>query len=213
MGKNTKKHHSTTANKVDETPVRTIVNYTNCKIPAELFFNILNTEDYTLLGTGDSKELEEAFYVIFDEYVDISGNNKIKQWYAKRKKVALLQFLINYVQEVMKAIITMPLTTDERLRLIEVLNEIPRVRAKLNVDKPILEEVKRIQTQVLGILRNELNMELSTEQKQGDSVKHSFHQDLARISANLGFQIKDDVTLYEFEEYKKIAINNSKPKK
>lgn len=185
-------------------------------IPASIFFEILNTGNLSLLGNAPDDELEKVFDGIFDEYVQIDNNEKIIIWYQKKHKKSLLQSKISAAESILYSITYMPLKRDERIELIDLLNSIDGLRAKFDNDKPIIEEIHRIHTVVLGGLRNELRFLEATERQQEKTTTYYFEKDLVNIQNVLGYNLPDTMSLRKFILLKKSAqekINAQKIKK
>lgn len=189
------------------------IKYTDCKIPAGVFFEILETNNFTLLGNSTPEELESVFDKIFDEYVLLENNEKVIQWYAKKQKIALIQTQICIIDNILYSICYNHLTIEERLSQIEMLNSIKGVIVKFDADKPILDEVLRVKNVVIGSLNNRLNIELATEKKQSANVKYSYLKDLAAIENILGYNMPEDMSLEMFVHRKKTATQKAKSSK
>lgn len=187
--------------------------WTTCDIPAKLFFEALNEQDFTLLGEGTPEEQEKAFDSIFDEYVTLDNNEKVLSWYKKRSKIALINLQIQIISTTIYSICYVPLTNTEREALIDVLNNIEGVKVGFNKEKPLLEEVARIQTQVIGALKNRLNIEMSTEKRQEKANKFCFEQDLVSVQNVLGYNLNDDLSLRKYVFLKKSAENKANAQK
>lgn len=186
-----------------------VILWQDCNIPAMLFFDILNTRDYSKLGTAPIEELEKAFENIFDEYVVLDGNEKVIQWYKKQCKIAFLKFQINTIETALNAVCYIPMTVEQRIRIIDSLNSMGSPKVKFDKDKPILDEVQRVQRSVLGSIRNRLNLELSNEKKVEEQAKYSYRKDLAAVENVLGHALPEEMSLEMFLERKKSAVEKS----
>lgn len=189
--------------------LKPVILWHDCNIPAKLFFDILNTRDYTKLGTAPIEELEKAFEKIFDEYVVLDGNEKVIQWYKKQCKISFLNYQIWVIETALYTICYAPLTKEQRIRVIDNLNAMQTPKVKFDKDKPILDEVQRIQRSVLGSIRNRLNLELSNEKKVEEQAKYSYRKDLAAIENVLGHSLPEKMSLEMFLERKKSAVEKS----
>lgn len=188
---------------------KTVILWRDCNIPAMLFFDILNTRDYSKLGTAPIEEMERVFEGIFDEYVVLDGNEKVIQWYKKQCKIAFLNYQIEYIETALYTICYAPLTRDQRIKVIDSLNAIETPKVKFDKDKPILDEVQRVQRMVLGSIKNRLNLEKSTEKKVEEQAKYSYRKDLATVENILGHNLPEDMSLEMFLFRKKSAIEKS----
>lgn len=190
--------------------------YTDLNIPTKLFFDILNSKVYSLLGEGSEEELQRVFEKIFDEYVDLGGNNEIKKWYADNVKLESLKIVESQTKILLYTILYTPMTTEELDLAVEILNGIKKLNANFDLSKDIVEECNRVNTKCLGSLRNEINMlniSDNKEKKVSENKAYIFQQDLARISITLGFQIASNLTMYEFITYKNSALESIKQSK
>lgn len=195
-----------------------VIRWKDASIPAKLFFDMLTSGDYSEIGDIPKEEQQQIFMRIFDEYIILDNNEKVIEWYKKQCRIALLEHWIDRITAILYAICYVPMTVDERLQAIDILNSIEerpqteQFKAKYLVnfskDKPLLDEVNRVQNTIVGTLKTRLNIEKSTEVKQKEGVKYVFEKDLADIELVLGKDnIVEDVSLRKFVQYKKQAEN------
>jgi len=186
--------------------------YSNCDIPARLFFNNLSAGDLSVLGTGTKEELQAAYYSILDEYCELDNNTAFIEAFKKEEIISLIQSDIANIRSALQVIVYAELSKDERISIIDKLNEWkpPHAVVRFDKDKPINEEVVRISKKVIGGLKNYLNKEISTRKKRIEKVKRTFEADCVSIHACLGTKIDSDVTLRLFIEYSKLAIEMNK---
>lgn len=193
--------------------------YKDCDIPAKLFFKIINTGDYSLVGEGTKEEQEQAFNDIFDEYFKLTNNKSLLTVYVKRHKITLIQAQIHAITSILHAITYVTQTAEERIEQIDLLNSIQGVRVNFSKDKPILLEIDRVQRRVLGALRNQLKMEQSTEKKESQAPELTFERKVVGMSKVTEIRIPpNEISLYEFIEYENltkeiVAANNKLTKK
>lgn len=187
--------------------------YTDCDVPATIFFKVMSKGDYTLLGEGTTEEQENAFYSIFDEFYTLRESNKLKKAYTKSNRVSILRLQIQLIKTILHQIVFVPMTIEERLQCIEILNDIDGVKVRFNIDKPIVDEVSRVQNKILGHLNNELNREMSTEKKQNEGLGITFERELASICISLGIYLNSNISLREYIEYEKIAVERNNANK
>lgn len=195
-----------------------VIFWNDAEIPAKVFFEVMLEGKLELLGNAPEEKLEAVFDKIFDEYITLDGNEKVLNWYKKRETVSRLASKIELIELLLYRILFIELTTKERLELIDKLNSIEDKPAtdyspatylvKFSKDKPILDEVKRVQDVVLGSLKTRINIEIASEKKQGENIKYVFENDLVDIENVLGRTIDDDVTLKKF-----ISLKHSANKK
>lgn len=187
--------------------------YTDCDVPATIFFKVMSKGDYTLLGEGTPEEQENAFYSIFDEFYTLRESNKLKKAYTKSNRVSILKLQIQLITTILHQIVFVPMTPSERIQCIYILNDIDGLKIKFNTDKPIVDEVSRVQTKILGHLKNELNREMSTEKKQNEGLGITFERELASICISLGIYLNSNISLREYIEYEKIAVERNNANK
>lgn len=184
--------------------------YKDCNLPAKLFFKVLSTQDYTLLGEGTPEEQENAYYAIYDEFCLLSPNDELKRIYNKKAKIERLYMKIAFIETVLYNIVYLKLTVEERLEFVNELNLLEGVAVKFNPDMPIKDEVIRIQTRVIGALKTQIKAEEATEEKQRKVVPYNFEQSLSSICLALGIYLHPEITLYEYVAYRNSAMEKIK---
>lgn len=195
-----------------------VIRWKDTSIPAKLFFDMLTSGDYSEIGNIPENERQDVFMKIYDEYIMLDNNEKVIEWYKKQCRISLLEHWIERVTVILYTICYVPMTDEERLQAIEILNSIEErpasegIKAKFlvnfDINKPVLEEIHRIQNTILGTLKTRLNIEKSTEKKQKEGVKYEFIKDLTDIELVLGKDaIEENVSLKKFVYYKKQAEN------
>jgi len=187
-----------------------VIYWTNCDIPAKVFFHIMHSGEFDKLGTDTSDNLETAFNIIFDEYIKLDNNTQIMDWYTQRCKVGNIRKTINMVETCLHHITFSIMTREELLEAIRVINLIKGVNVRFDINKDPLDEIIRIQQKVLGSLQNDLNFELSKEKDTKEDVKYHFEEDLVSIENVLERSVPEDMTLRKFVFLKKSAIEKSK---
>ena len=187
-----------------------VIYWTNCDIPAKVFFHIMHSGEFDQLGTDTAENLEQAFNIIFDEYIELDNNTQIMDWYTQRCKVENIRKTINIVETCLHHITFSIMTSDELLEAIRVINLIKGVNVRFDINKDPLDEIIRIQQKVLGSLQNDLNFELSKEKDTKEDVKYHFEEDLVSIENVLERNVPEDMSLRKFVFLKKSAIEKSK---
>jgi len=187
-----------------------VIYWTNCDIPAKVFFHIMHSGEFDQLGTDKAENLESAFNIIFDEYIEVDNNTQIMDWYTQRCKVENIRKTINMVETCLHHITFSIMTHDELLEAIRVINLIKGVNVRFDINKDPLDEIIRIQQKVLGSLQNDLNFELSKEKDTKEDVQYHFEEDLVSIENVLERSVPEDMSLRKFVFLKKSAIEKSK---
>jgi len=186
-----------------------LIYWHDCNIPAKLFFEVMYSSDYTKLGKASETELQAAYDVIFDEYVLLDNNDKVIQWFKKKCRVLDINTKISTINLCLHHIAMTVMTHAERKEAVDILNSIEGVRINFSLKKDPLEEISRVQTSVIGQLKNQLNQEIASEKTVNEKVKHSFENDLVSIENALERTIPDDVSLYKYIALKQSAIERS----
>ena len=186
-----------------------IIYWHDCNIPAKIFFEVMYSGDYSKLGTGSETDLQAAYDIIFDEYVLLDKNDKVIQWFKKKCLILDINSKISTINLCLHHIAFTVMTDVERKESVDILNSIQGVRINFSLTKNILNEIIRVQTSVIGQLKNQLNQELASEKTVNEKVKHSFEQDLVSIENTLERSIPDDVSLYKYIALKQSAIERS----
>lgn len=184
--------------------------YSNCEIPAKLFYNeVIGKSNLSVLGNGTPEELNTALYRIIDELTELEDNKELLLLYNKRMRVSKIKLTIAFIEESLYQIAYLKLTDEERLTRINRLNNLPNLSVKFDVKKPITEEIARVQKSVIGMLRNRLNMEQEDEEKKTDKAVTSFEEMTVFIFKTTGYKVTDTDTLRTFAVYKKDAIKTN----
>ena len=186
-----------------------LIYWHDCNIPAKIFFEVMYSGDYSKLGTASENELQTAYDVIFDEYVLLDKNDKVIQWFKKKCRILDINSKISTINLCLHHIAFTVMTDTERKESVSILNSIQGVRINFSLTKDPLQEISRVQTSVIGQLKNQLNQELASEKTVNEKVKHSFEQDLVSIENALERTIPDDVSLYKYIALKQSAIERS----
>lgn len=189
--------------------------YTNCDIPAKLFFDIMHNEDYQKLGTVSIEECEKAYDDISDEYFTILPNLKLKAFITKKAKIHYLTTQIAYINSLLSIICFTPLKVDERNLIIDELNTIDGVKINFKKDlKNLKSEIERVQNSVIGILNNQINSLKDDKEKKAEKSKYVFQGDIVRLRQALdGMHIDENISLYMYAELTKAAIDVSNQRK
>lgn len=178
----------------------------DAEIPAKLYFKILDSNDFTLLGEGTNEEREKAWSKIVDEDFEITNNQKVKSYLDKRCKIEALKLHIQAIKDQIYVLVYMPLTDKMKSECSENLKILG---CKYDIEKDIVDECHRIMKSNIGILKNQLNMLEDTVIKKSEGIKKSFEADLVAIENVLMRPLHTDVTLRYFREASKSAKSKS----
>lgn len=173
-----------------------MIKYSNCDIPAVLFFDELMHGNVSVLGKGKEEDLKKAYFNILAEYVELSKNNTIKKWYNDVERISNIKRAISDVYAIISTICTFYGTKylEEFTKTINAL-EYP----KLNFDpkKDILSEIERINS-VIGNLKNELYMVDNEKETEIKKAQKNFIKNIVSIQNSLGYSIEENVTLRKY---------------
>lgn len=197
---------------------RSQIKYSNCDIPAILYFDELMHGNVSVLGKGTPEQLNTAYWGIIDEYCELSDNFKMKSWFEKQEKVSNIQRAISDVNVCINNIIVashIATQTEQIKPFIEAINKLEFPRVKFSYTKPLHDEVNRVRKGVIGSLNNQLKIELGNQEKKKEAIKKDFMARIVNIQNILGYTIKDNTTLRKFVFLEKSAheVNASKNKK
>lgn len=171
-------------------------------IPAKLYFKILETDDFTLLGGNSEEERDLAWSKIVDEDFEITKNTKVKTYLDKRCKIEALKLHIQAIKDNMYVLIYLPLTQTLKDDLISNLSELG---CKWEDDKDIIDNCHRIAKSNIAILSNQVKIIEDAVSKKGTNIKTSFEADLVSIENVLMRPISENVSLRYFREATKSA--------
>lgn len=188
--------------------------YTNCDIPARLFFDELCNGNLSVLGEGTPEQLQAAYMSILDEYVKIDNNTSFLKAFQLEERISNIQANIAALEVAIYHIYYDTLITiEQRLELIATLNEWKKPRINFNTDKPLLDECLRLQNKVIGALKNDLNFAVSERKKERKERVKTFYRDCVIMEEVLGIKIDDNVSLEKFSLYNKRVVEKTKPQK
>lgn len=178
----------------------------DCNIPAKLFFKVINTGDYTLLGKGKSEVLEKSFYKILDEFCIIDDNKAIIEAYQKSAKAMVTRLQIALIKEYLYHLTFVKMSKDVQDMFIDKLNSISGVVVEFSKVKPLFEEINRVETKVIGRLINQMNIDEADSDKGKKKAESNFYDELVNIINVLDMSnVNEDLSLYLFISLKKQA--------
>ena len=175
-------------------------------IPAKLFFEVLNTRDYTLLvAEQENEDLEEVFTAIYDDFFVKIKNPQAKIYLEMTWKINFLSYKLETIRQVMHFLWYENVIEEHRLKLLNALEK----GCGIYIDKSakFADEVLRVLQVECGIIENDLTMatlELqNTFGKQG-TEKFDFYKTIVGLSNIHNRNIEDNIVLAMY-----VAIENS----
>lgn len=184
----------------------------NTKIPAELFFDILESgqlKDLIISGKPKVKELQKAWTKIFDEYFKIKDDGKLRIIIKTKSEILKLTLKISVIENTLKILSIGKLPKEN---VVKITNKLKSINVFINPEKPINKQVlQKLKTTVAG-LKTRLAIEEDNIKKLGLEAKSSFEADCVNIESALGRSINESVTLKKYLEYAKAAkkISNNR---
>lgn len=192
---------------------RSRILYTNCDIPARLFFDELMQGNISVLGKGTPTELHNAYMAIVDEYCELDNNRKMLDWFTKQNRISKIQRGISDVALCLAPIKYICITESQFKRAINNINYIDYPKVKFDIKKPLNDEIKRVEHSVIGMLKNELNMLVDDNTKSKEKIQKDFFKRLVSVQNALGRNLDDNISLRKFIYEEKSAIDKCKPNK
>lgn len=187
--------------------------YTNCEIPAKLFYNeVIGKSNLNALGEGTQQELESAFYSILDELCEIEGNDELRSLYNKSEKISRINSVIYTIEACLYPIKNLhDIMTNEQIKTcISHLNSIKYIKVKFDINKGIVEEIKRVETSILGVLNNQINELNDVKKEKGKKTNMNFEREVLNLARITGIRLTDTDTLKYFIELKNMAKDIAK---
>lgn len=176
-------------------------------IPAKLFFEILDTKDYTLLQSDNAEyNLEEVFVKIYDEFFLKSDKPEAKLFLELQQNIALMTYKVESVKQVLYFLTFTKTTKEMREKLLKALISIG---ININLENDFLEEVQNVLQIECGILDNEINLaknDLESMSKQNKDSVFNFYEHLISLENAHERNLDDEMVLIKFVEYEKLAI-------
>lgn len=175
-------------------------------IPAKLFFDVLQSKDYSLLvSTEENEDLEAIFTSIYDDFFVKSDNTEAKRYLELTFNVNLLSYKIETIKQVIHFLYYNPITDEIKEKLTNALKK----GCGIYYDKDANwgEEVLRILQVECGIIENDLTMaNLELQKYFGKENKNTFDffQNIVALSNIHNRNIDETITLAMY-----IAIENS----
>lgn len=171
--------------------------YTDLDIPAKLFFKVIETNDYSLLGHSTEAENKQAFEQIFDEYHEITNSGRVKNDIELRKQIALINYKIEILEITLHILLNFPMKESQRLEIIENLKSI---EVKIEPSENMVEQIERIAQTKLGSLKTKLNILIDRYEKQSNKkeVKNTFEKLIVNIENVLNRSIDENISMRKY---------------
>jgi hypothetical protein len=184
--------------------------YTNItNIPAKVFFEILKTKNYQLLKPKPKeKGLEEIFISIYDEFFIKSDNLEAKRYLELNKNIAFLNYKIAIIKQTLAFLYYSTTTRQMRIDYLEALKI--GCGIEINVDVDFSDEVKRILTENIGWIENDLafdEAELKEMLNKSQNKDYDYYDSIGVLSNVLpnNSLLKEDMTLAVYITLEKLA--------
>jgi hypothetical protein len=178
-------------------------------IPAKVFFEILKTKNYQLLKPKPKeKGLEEIFISIYDEFFIKSNNDEAKKYLALNKNIAFLNYKIAIIKQTLAFLYYSTTTRQMRIDYLEALKI--GCGIEINVDVDFSDEVKRILTENIGWIENDLafdEAELKEMLSKSQNKDYDYYDSIGVLSNVLpnNSLLKEDMTLAVYITLEKLA--------
>jgi hypothetical protein len=183
-------------------------------IPAKVFFEILSTKNYQLLcPKPKEKGLEAVFIKIYDDFFMQTENEQAFRYLELVKNVAFLEYKISMIRQTLAFLYYSTTTREMRIEYIKALNEGTGINIDCDVD--FSDEVKRILTENIGWLQNDLNfekIELETMMSKEKGKQSNYIERLVElaVASPPNLTINQDMVLSEFVAFEKAIIRYNK---
>ncbi len=183
-------------------------------IPAKVFFSILETKNYQLLcPKPKEKGLEAVFIQIYDDFFMQTENEQAFRYLELVKNVAFLEYKISMIKQTLAFLYYSTTTREMRIDYIKALNEGTGINIDCDVD--FSDEVKRILTENIGWLQNDLNfekIELDTMMAKEKGKQSNYIERLVElaVASPPNLTINQDMVLSEFVMVEKAIIRYNK---
>jgi hypothetical protein len=178
-------------------------------IPAKVFFEILKTKNYQLLKPKPKENgLEEIFISIYDEFFIKSDNLEAKRYLELNKNIAFLNYKIVIIKQTLAFLYYSTTTRQMRIDYLEALKI--GCGIEINVDVDFSDEVKRILTENIGWIENDLafdEVELKEMLKKSQNKDYDYYDSIGVLSNILpnNSLLKEDMTLAVYITLEKLA--------
>lgn len=186
--------------------------YHDTRIPAVLFFEILESENLKRLvikGKFKKKELRKAWERIFDEYFLIKDDQKLRLILRMKKKIISLNHKINVVQNALKAVSVAPFSDEDLLLIIEKLKGL---NIHINKGNNLYDEIIGAMNTQVAAVKTQIEIEQMKLKEITKGATSTFEDNCVGIENVLGRGISEDVSLRKYLSYEKSAKLQAKKK-
>ena len=187
--------------------------YKDLKIPAYLFFDILESNELKLLIIkGEPKEgkLEKAFTKIFDLYYEARNDGKLKLILKTKKNIIKLYRKIGIIEAVVLSLVQFSFPKENIKELIAGLR---KGGININEDLDLDKELLRVLKNDLAGLKTHLALEESNLKDLSKGEKSSFEDSIVALENVFNFAIDENVSLAKYLSYQKSATKKVKESK
>lgn len=178
-------------------------------IKAKVFFEILKTKNYQLLKPKPKeKDLEQIFISIYDEFFIKSDNEEAKRYLSLTKNIAFLNYKIAIIKQTLAFLYYSTTTRKMRIDYLEALKI--GCGIEINIDVDFSDEVKRVLTENIGWLENDLafdEQELKEMLNKSQNKDYDYYEAIGVLSDFLpnNALLKEDMTLAVYITLEKLA--------
>lgn len=185
--------------------------WSDCSLPASLFFEILESDDKTKLIQKDiyskyqklpkKQELENAWDDIFDEFFKLKNDPKMRLILKVKKSILVLYAKINTIDTVVRAVSSMIMTEEMRDGLLTKLKPLG-----VHFEKGLnsREKILKILNYHLAGFRNRIALEEDNLKQLTKGVRQTFEEKCVALE-EFGYSISEDVSLRRYLAYEKGA--------
>lgn len=192
---------------------RPIKLWDNLDIPAKLFYQISENEDYNLLiisGNPTKKQINKAWYKIIDEVWKVSKNGRQRNIQHKRIHIALLSHKITVITAILKVLYIVVWKPKQQKQLIDKLS---KLGIKINKVAPgkFKDEVHKVLQRDIGGLNTKLaiQQDMLKEMLKPYDKKVAYTRAFAKLSRAVQLKLDINMTLDEFLGWEVEAIEMS----
>lgn len=190
--------------------------WSDTKLPAHLFFEILESENLKLLsikGKPSKSDLSKAWSNIFDEFYSLKNDTQLKQILRRKKSIIELNANIKISENALKVItIFKDVLVDDRLKndLESLYNSLKQIGIHLDITKPINTEVLSVLQISVATYKTKLKIEQDELKSLTSGAKSSFEDSCVGIENVLDRTINEKVSLRKYVSLEKSAKEKNK---